>query len=667
MALVFHAGFEGGNLFEFPTIVGSPSVVSLPYIGQTISYGGTIYSIAIDETHIYVGGITTNTVKKYLKSDLSYIGETVSYGGGIRSIAIDETHIYVGGDTTNTVRKYLKSDLSYIGQTTSYGGTIYSIAIDATHIYVGGDTTNTVRKYLKSDLSYIGQTTSYGATIRSIAIDATHIYVGGGITNVVKKYLKSDLSYIGQTISYGGEIYSIAIDATHIYAGGITTNTVKKYLKSNFSYIGQTVSYGGAIFSIAIDATHIYAGGAIQTVKKYLKSDLSYIGGTASYGDVIRSIAIDATHIYVGGDITTNTVRKYLIFDPKTGTYAMRCNTAAATAYVTSPVKVFYRGTCWLHIGSSPSAETRIIAGWNGAVDNYNVRLTADRYLKLYNADTLVGTGGTQLATGTWYRISFASNNIYLNGNAEITGSFTPAGDTLRVGIGTAVTADLYFDDVAFDDVSSTTIDLGDIRTLLSLPNVQGTYYGFDTEAPVRADADHYLNYDDPAGAISDADYVQQAGKTAVRDTAGLQDCSTIGIGASDTINAVNVLARMMGATTCGITVRDNGTDFDYAKALNKAATWFSQYFALMPRTGTPVWSQAGVNAFEAGAFHTLDQGTDTFLYALMVMVAYTPSVGPPYLNQYNKILYASEPPTPNAWNQAKQDAGTGWKKLLYV
>jgi len=41
--------------------------------------------------------------------------------------------------------------------------------------------------------------------------------------------------------------------------------------------------------------------------------------------------------------------------------------------------------------------------------------------------------------------------------------------------------------------------------------------------------------------------------------------------------------------------------------------------------------------------------------------------VSGPTPNAYNKILYTSEPPTPNAWNQVKQDAGMGWKKLLYV
>lgn len=32
----------------------------------------------------------------------------------------------------------------------------------------------------------------------------------------------------------------------------------------------------------------------------------------------------------------------------------------------------------------------------------------------------------------------------------------------------------------------------------------------------------------------------------------------------------------------------------------------------------------------------------------------------------WTQILYTSEPPTPNAWNQLKVDTGTGWKKLLF-
>ena len=206
----------------------------LSTLNTSPSYGGTIYSIAVDDTHIYVGGATTQKVRKYLKSDLSYVGETPSYGGEIRAIAVDDTYIYVGGVTTRTVRKYLKSNLSYVGESPSYGGDIYSIAVDDTYVYVGGQTTQTVRKYLKSDLSYVGETPDYGGTIYSIAIDDTYIYVGGQTTQTVRKYLKSDLSYVGETPSYGGTIYSIAVDDTYIYVGGripvffpFSTNMVK--------------------------------------------------------------------------------------------------------------------------------------------------------------------------------------------------------------------------------------------------------------------------------------------------------------------------------------------------------------------------------------------------------------------------------------------------------
>ena len=282
---------------------------------ESPNYGATIYAIAIDDTHIYAGGTTIQTVHKYLKADLSYIGETPSYGGTIYAIAVDDTHIYVGGYATRTVRKYLKSDLSYIGETPSYGGTIRAIAIDDTHIYVGGNTTRTVCKYLKSDLSYIDQTVSYGGTIRAIAIDDTHIYAGGDTTRTVRKYLKSDLSYIGETASYGEDIRSIAIDDTHIYAGGDATRTVRKYLKSDLSYIGETAYYGGDIYAVAIDDTHIYAGGAAtRTVRKYLKSDLSYIGETPSYGGTICAMVIDDTYIYAGGT-TYQSVCKYLKLD----------------------------------------------------------------------------------------------------------------------------------------------------------------------------------------------------------------------------------------------------------------------------------------------------------------------------------------------------------------
>ena len=77
--------------------------------------------------------------------------------------------------------------------------------------------------------------------------------------------------------------------------------------------------------------------------------------------------------------------------------------------------------------------------------------------------------------------------------------------------------------------------------------------------------ADHYTYYDDPAGALDDADYVEHAAKDVVADIANLDSCADISIGASDTVNAVYCYARMYGddaEATAGMQVKDNGTAY---------------------------------------------------------------------------------------------------------
>ena len=80
--------------------------------------------------YVYAGGITTNKVRRYLKSDLSFAGETVSYGGTIYSVFVDDTYVYAGGVATEKVRRYLKSDLSFVDESVDYGGEVRSIVVD---------------------------------------------------------------------------------------------------------------------------------------------------------------------------------------------------------------------------------------------------------------------------------------------------------------------------------------------------------------------------------------------------------------------------------------------------------------------------------------------------------------------------------------------------------
>ena len=310
-----------------------------------------------------------------------------------------------------------------------------------------------------------------------------------------------------------------------------------------------------------------------------------------------------------------------------TGAYAMRCNETMTTGYVTDTTATVRRMTFYLYIGTAPSVLTTIVGS---DTSGGRVRLTTARYLTLYDGGTLRGTSTTQLSTATWYRISIGiaggatTDWLAIDGTKEIQNVTVSALGANRIGVITMATTNLYFDDVAIDNTFSTT-DLGNIRVLLSLPNAAGNYSQFDTPTP---NATHYLNVDDAPGAISDADYNQQAARAAAYDTYHIQDASTIGIGTDDTINATRYLGRMMrgggGAASHHLAVRDNGSDYTTAVAATTSFAWYWRYDAVMPSDSQP-WTQARFNSFEVGAYHG-NGGQDTYISACMVMVAYTPA-----------------------------------------
>ena len=64
--------------------------------------GGT-HTSTVDDTHIYAGGYTTQTVRKYLKSDLSYVGESADYGV---SFSNDDIHLAVAHNASPFLTVY---------------------------------------------------------------------------------------------------------------------------------------------------------------------------------------------------------------------------------------------------------------------------------------------------------------------------------------------------------------------------------------------------------------------------------------------------------------------------------------------------------------------------------------------------------------------------------
>jgi len=192
-----------GSLFEFTPL--------------EVNYGGSIHAMATDDEFVYVGGRTTQTVRKLRKSDLSQVAESADYGGDIYAIAVDDNYVYVGGWETQTVKKLNKSDLSQVAESADYGGFIRAIATDDEFVYVGGEITRTVRKLRKSDLSQVVESADYGGIILAMATDDGFVYVGGDTTSI-RVIENRDLIKIISRLSSTPQpykIYGVDIDLTN--------------------------------------------------------------------------------------------------------------------------------------------------------------------------------------------------------------------------------------------------------------------------------------------------------------------------------------------------------------------------------------------------------------------------------------------------------------------
>jgi hypothetical protein len=315
---------------------------NIAFIGNTVSYGGVIESIAINNGFIYVGGANgpnattqaNSNIRKYYESNLVFAGATAGYGGQIRSVTINNGFIYAGGTTdasfvNGSVKKYHESNLVFVGATANYGGFINSVTINNGFVYAVGGGDNQVRKYYESNLAFVGNTASYGGFIYSATTNNGFIYVGGqnssGTDRTVKKFYESNLAFVNNTASsYNAFISSITINNGFIYVGGSIgdfgfESDIKKYHESNLVFVGNFF-INRRTYTVTTNNGFLYVGGEAQTgvnrgVMKFYESNLAFVANTVNYGfpgsgNTIYSVKTNNGFIYAGG-ANNQTVYKF--------------------------------------------------------------------------------------------------------------------------------------------------------------------------------------------------------------------------------------------------------------------------------------------------------------------------------------------------------------------
>lgn len=268
----------------------------------------------------------------------------------------------------------------------------------------------------------------------------------------------------------------------------------------------------------------------------------------------------DAADLGVSGTAAYSTTQH------RTGAASFRCNPASGGFAYFSPGAI---STGWLHFGlyiaSLPTVDRTILggalAGW------CNVKLTSGGSLAYYVNTTLIGTASSALSTGGWYWIGVKTDPagtvalIQINGVTALTANATAAGgfgNSIGPGTDTDLSAiDIYFDDIIIDGAGF----LAPSNVGLAVPisdNAVGTGWTLGTGTAISANSGSTAVKNKPPVGVADltaGSNVKQirnaTSNASVNYDANLQTYTTVGVGASDTVIAVQpVIATAAPAST---------------------------------------------------------------------------------------------------------------------
>ena len=261
----------------------------------------------------------------------------------------------------------------------------------------------------------------------------------------------------------------------------------------------------------------------------------------------------------------------------------------------------------------------------------FSLKISTTGVLLLTNSvGTQIGSNGSTLSTGIWYRIcvSYAITNsttneirVFVDESSSISvtnGTSVPTGSA-DVSIGwlgsPGANKIMNFDDIYIDNSSALT-DTGNIRVTAKLPNAENVN-NFDTAiGNVRGTSD-FNNVNERA--LSETNGWQQAGNTNVVENYGIQDAATGDVDITDATLVARIAwiwAKEGGAGGgTGEAMFNNGTEIGISLLTT------SSLFTDIVDSSTYPSDVAAVGLRSTGG------SRDTFLYECGMIISYIPAV----------------------------------------
>lgn len=342
--------------------------------------------------------------------------------------------------------------------------------------------------------------------------------------------------------------------------------------------------------------------------------------------------------------ISTTTVR--------TGTAALRSNPTAATAYMGKTVaRTVVAGRVYVRFAAFVGAGDGQVAFIANANANGNLSVTIDSSGQVRvkaGAGTAV-TVNSPLSTGIWYRIDWladssggtASMKARIDGGTESEATNVQASvniTSVRTGIHSAATADVFYDDLIVGTVSGD-YPFGDGTVERMKPTRDGTHsftagdFGYDTAgADILTSATDVWTKVDDDDLTSTADLIRQK---VIRSTGYVE----VGFGSapfSHDALAVNCVsswhASATGANTIGLRMIDGGstkvlTDDagdDLSDFSNTTITFHHLVQTTAPSGGA--WTAAKIGALLLRMGFSTDVIGIPYWDGVMLEIAYAPA-----------------------------------------
>jgi hypothetical protein len=268
-------------------------------------------------------------------------------GGAINALAVDASHVFVGGsfasfNGTPIAPNLVALDRSSGGlsagwSTTGMGATVNvvnDLATSGGMLYVAGEFTNYPGAPNSSGLVQVDAATGIatawpvnasgatGGSVADIEVAGSTLYLGGAFSSVGgsghQRLASIDLGD-GSVTSWGnpsaitGTVRSIVVTASTVYVGATAQGAVfaADRTTGSVSQFGPSLGTGSSITELAVRGGELLVGGDFTGTRRRFTSlnlaDGSAGASVATFGAPPRAIAADGTDVIVGGTFSSAT------------------------------------------------------------------------------------------------------------------------------------------------------------------------------------------------------------------------------------------------------------------------------------------------------------------------------------------------------------------------